>query len=192
MKPQTCSNDILPGKDSIDSPMNFQTLENLNLPPVWLHVMDQYQIMQEIGQGSFGSVIKANCKSTGQDVAIKLIKDFQKYDYDCCKVIREIQIMTNLREVSKDKQCRFIPQLIDIIIPDVGADFTQMEAIFLVMEYEEVDLRVFMQKGQSLAFSKDHLRTVIYNILCAMSFCHSSNVIHRDIKPSNFLINSKC
>lgn len=54
-------------------------------------------------------MIKANCKSTGQDVAIKLIKDFQKYDYDCCKVIREIQIMTNLREVSKDKQCRFIP-----------------------------------------------------------------------------------
>lgn len=121
-------------------------------------------------------------------MAIKLIQDFHKYDYDCCKVIREIQIMTNLREVSKEKRCRFIPHLLDIIIPDV----VDLQNIFLVMEYEEVDLRVFMQKGGSLAFSKDHLRTVIYNILCAMSFCHSSNVIHRDIKPSNFLINSKC
>ena len=49
-----------------------------------------------------------------------------------------------------------------------------------------------MQKGLSLAFSKEHLKTVIYNILCAMSYCHSANVVHRDIKPSNFLINSKC
>jgi mitogen-activated protein kinase 1/3 len=60
------------------------------------------------------------------------------------------------------------------------------------MEHEEVDLRVFMQKGQNLEFGHDHLRTVIYNIMCAISFCHSSNVIHRDIKPSNILLNSKC
>jgi serine/threonine protein kinase len=51
-------------------------LETLGLSPVWLNVMGQYQLIQEIGQGSFGSVIKANCKSSGQDVAIKLIKDF--------------------------------------------------------------------------------------------------------------------
>jgi mitogen-activated protein kinase 1/3 len=67
-----------------------------------------------------------------------------------------------------------------------------MNSIFLVMENEEVDLRVFMMKGQGLAFGKEHLATVTYNIMCALSFCHSSNVIHRDIKPSNILINSKC
>ena len=60
------------------------------------------------------------------------------------------------------------------------------------MELEEVDLRVFMKQAMSLDFGKEHLRIVVYNILCAISFCHSSNVIHRDIKPSNILLNSRC
>ena len=99
--------------------------------------------------------------------------------------------MSNLQDISKDKRCRFIPHLVDVITPEVP-DYSQIESVFLIMEFEEVDLRVFMQKGQGLAFGKDHLMTVIYNILCALSYCHSSNVIHRDIKPSNILINSKC
>ena len=33
---------------------------------------------------------------------------------------------------------------------------------------------------------------MIYNILRALKFLHSANVIHRDIKPSNILVNENC
>lgn len=49
-----------------------------------------------------------------------------------------------------------------------------------------------MFRARDLSFGKDHLRIVLYNLLCAISYCHSSNVIHRDIKPANILINQKC
>ena len=50
-----------------------------------------------------------------------MISKFSKYDYDCCKLIREIQIMSSLSEINKDKKTsEFIPRLIDVVIPDIS------------------------------------------------------------------------
>ena len=32
----------------------------------------------------------------------------------------------------------------------------------------------------------------MYNILSAVSFLHSANIVHRDIKPANILMNHNC
>ena len=36
--------------------------------------MKNYKILKVIGEGSYGTVVKAKCKATGEFVAIKLIK----------------------------------------------------------------------------------------------------------------------
>jgi serine/threonine protein kinase len=37
-----------------------------------------------------------------------------------------------------------------------------------------------------------HIKTITYNILCAMNYIHSANVLHRDLKPANILVNEDC
>jgi mitogen-activated protein kinase 1/3 len=135
--------------------------------------------------------VGATCKITKQEVAIKHIKDFSLYDYDCCKLIREIQITIGLEEVSKNKKSCFFPQLLDIIVP-ADTNSSSLNDIFLVLEKEDSDLRQFMKSGGNLSFGGQHVKTVLYNLLCAAKFIGSANVIHRDLKPANILINRFC
>lgn len=54
----------------------------------------------------------------------------------------------------------------------------------------DTDLCKIIKTNQEL--SDDHYKFIIYQILRALFFLHSANVIHRDIKPSNILINEDC
>jgi mitogen-activated protein kinase 1/3 len=33
---------------------------------------------------------------------------------------------------------------------------------------------------------------VVYNLLCAVRYLHTANVLHRDLKPANILVNEDC
>lgn len=32
----------------------------------------------------------------------------------------------------------------------------------------------------------------MYNLLCAVKYLHTANVLHRDLKPANILVNEDC
>jgi mitogen-activated protein kinase 1/3 len=54
----------------------------------------------------------------------------------------------------------------------------------------DTDLYKIIKSNQEL--SDDHYKFIIYQLLRALLFLHSANIIHRDIKPSNILINEDC
>lgn len=68
----------------------------------------------------------------------------------------------------------------------------EFDHIFLVMELGELDFRKLFGTVPGTKMDEEHIMTILYNLLCAMNFVHSTNVIHRDLKPANILIDSNC
>ena len=61
---------------------------------------------------------------------------------------------------------------------------------YLVMDFMETDLHKIVYSKNVL--TDDHIQFFIYQILSALKYIHSANVIHRDLKPSNILLNANC
>ena len=81
----------------------------------------------------------------------------------------------------------FTPLLLDIVIPPSR----KFSDIFIVMEHFEQDLRAVFTDAVD-QFTEDHVKALMYNMICAINFLHSANIVHRDLKPSNVLITDEC
>ena len=67
-----------------------------------------------------------------------------------------------------------------------------MNIIFLVLEFMDSDLKKVLNSVKEMELNQEHILVLIYQVLCAIKFLHSANVIHRDIKPANILVDENC
>ena len=58
------------------------------------------------------------------------------------------------------------------------------------MDLSEFSLKNLMDSDQKI--EEDHVVSIIYNILSALNFVHSANIVHRDMKPANILMDDNC
>jgi serine/threonine protein kinase len=103
-------------------------------------------------------------------------------------IIRELQLLTQFSEIDKNI---FTTKLHDVIIIQEEKS-AKIKGIFFVMEYMPNDLKKMIQDNNPLHFTEQHIKVILYNLLCSLNFIHTSNVMHRDIKPANILIDMKC
>lgn len=137
-----------------------------------------FDIKKRLGKGAYGIVWKALDKRTNETVAVKKIFDAFRDKTDAQRTFREIVFL---------KAFRNHPNVIRLLTVYRASNNLD---IYLIFEYMESDLHNIIKKGTIL---KDiHKRYVMYQLINAIKYIHSGNVIHRDLKPSNVLIDSKC
>ncbi|XP_039124244.1 probable serine/threonine protein kinase IRE [Dioscorea cayenensis subsp. rotundata] len=135
--------------------------------------IEDFEIIKPISRGAFGRVFLAKKRITGDFFAIKVLK---KAD-----MIRKNAVESTLAE-------RNI--LISVRNPFVVRffySFTCKENLYLVMEYlNGGDLYSLLRNLGCL--DEEMARTYIAELVLALEYLHSVNVIHRDLKPDNLLI----
>jgi mitogen-activated protein kinase 1/3 len=80
----------------------------------------------------------------------------------------------------------FTTKIYDIIASE------DYKSIFIVQELFQTDLKKILNSVSNMVFTEELLIKIFYNILCALNFIHTANVMHRDIKPANILVDSNC
>ncbi|KAG5666400.1 hypothetical protein PVAND_014429 [Polypedilum vanderplanki] len=147
--------------------------------------VDVFQIMAQIGEGTYGQVYKACDINTKEVVALKKVRLENEKEGFPITAVREIKILrqlnhkniVKLREIVTDKQ-----EAIDFC-KDRGA-------FYLVFEYMEHDLMGLLENEQ-VEFKEIHIASIMKQLLRALKYCHEKNFLHRDIKGSNILMNNR-
>ncbi|XP_001991695.2 extracellular signal-regulated kinase 7 isoform X1 [Drosophila grimshawi] len=137
-----------------------------------------FDVRKRLGKGAYGIVWKAIDKRQNNTVALKKIYDAFRDETDAQRTYREVAFLRAFRPHPN------IIRLLDIFKSSNNLDF------YLVFEYMDSDLHNVIRKGNVLRAI--HKRFVTYQLINAIRYMHSGNVIHRDLKPSNILIDNKC
>ncbi|ETW04861.1 CMGC/MAPK protein kinase [Aphanomyces invadans] len=140
----------------------------------------KYKFIKPIGHGAYGVVISAQNTETGDKVAIKKVSKAFEDLIDAKRILREIKLLQHFDHEN-------IITIVDLLPPTSLAHF---EDVYIISDLMETDLHRIIYSRQPL--SDDHIQYFLYQILRALKYIHSSNVLHRDLKPSNLLLNSNC
>ncbi|XP_032405888.1 serine/threonine-protein kinase 4-like [Xiphophorus hellerii] len=131
-----------------------------------------FDVLEKLGEGSYGCVFKANHKETGEIVAIKQVP----VESDLQEILKEITIM---------QQCNS-PH----VVRYYGSYFKNRD-LWIVMEYCGGGSVSDIIRIRNKTLTEDENATVLHSTLKGLEYLHFMRKIHRDIKAGNILLNTE-
>lgn len=143
---------------------------------------NRFEKIGVVGEGAYGRVFKAKDKETKEIFAMKKIKMDREREGFPITALREIRLLRQMTH----------PNVICLkeIVTAESQDGSPGH-VYLLFEYMEHDLEgLLLHKDPPLAFTVAHLKCYIQQMLTALAYMHSENIVHRDLKCANLLVNN--
>lgn len=137
------------------------------------YALRDFQIMRTLGTGSFGRVHLVRSVHNGRYYAIKVLKKAQ---------------VIKMKQVEHTNDERKMLKLIDHpFVIRMWGTFQDSKNLFMVMDYIEGG-ELFSLLRKSKRFPNPVAKFYSAEVLLALDYLHSHNIIYRDLKPENILI----
>ncbi|KAL7024560.1 hypothetical protein ACKWTF_013107 [Chironomus riparius] len=140
-------------------------------------IQNRYKILATLGEGTFGRVVKVKDSESDQTMALKVIKNVEKYR-EAAKL--EINALEKLAE--KNATEHLCVKILDWF--DYHGHYC--------IAFEMLGLSVFdfLRENNYEPYPMDTVRHISYQLCYAVKFLHENKLTHTDLKPENILFMS--
>uniref|UniRef100_A0A4W5QJY8 dual-specificity kinase n=1 Tax=Hucho hucho TaxID=62062 RepID=A0A4W5QJY8_9TELE len=143
------------------------------------HIGFRFEVLEVIGKGSFGQVLKCLDHKTTELVAIKVIRNKKRFHH---QAMVELKILDALRRKDRDNQHNVI---------HMKEHFYFRNHLCISFELLGVNLYELIKKNNFQGFRQILVRRFAYSLLKCLQMLHKEKIIHCDLKPENILLSHK-
>jgi len=160
--------------DSSLSSSSGGSVESSKSPPASEKVsLEDFELLNVIGKGSFGKVIQVRKKDTGKIYAMKVLN-------------KATIIERNEMEHTKAEKS-ILQKLCHPFLVNLNYSFQSPDKLYFIMDYiNGGELFFHLQKDKR--FTLERTRFYCAEIVLGLEYLHNCGVLYRDLKPENLLL----
>jgi len=140
-------------------------------------LLAKYELLEQLGEGTFAVVRRAVNRSTGEHFAAKIIdkKKFTNKNRRSNPLLNEVEVLTKLKHKAI------------IGIWDIFETATHLYLVLELVSGGELFDRILNEEK----LSEEKARHLFRQMLDAVQYMHKQGIAHRDLKPENILLKTK-
>lgn len=134
----------------------------------------RYVLLDKLGAGCAGTVVRAIEKASKKDVAVKIVPKRQLVDRTCKMALaREVSVLSRLSHAN---------------VLHFSNAFEDTNHVYIATEYcPDGDLHEYL-RSQNAGLSEREALKYLRQIFYALAYLHARGISHRDVKPENVLM----
>ncbi|BFZ55618.1 serine/threonine protein kinase, CMGC, CDC2/CDK sub [Savitreella phatthalungensis] len=144
--------------------------------------LKEYNLLEKLGEGTFGIVTKAEHRKTKEIVALKRILLHNEKDGFPITALREIKILKMLDHPNVIRLC-------DMTVERGDRHKKQRGEICMVTPYMDHDLCGLLD-NPAVDITVPQIKCYFRQVLQGLSYLHNKGILHRDMKAANLLVNN--